>query len=343
VHRLAVAVLSIAGCAGEVDPSTEPRDPDLRGPWQVGVTTFELVGPDGRPFPVELWYPARPGDGAEPDVQLGITAGAYRDAAPDERGAPFPLIGFSHGSSGLRFQSIYLTEHLVSHGYVVVAPDHLDNTAFDDDPERLPEVFRRRPHAVRESIDAALERGAADPDRIGVAGHSFGATTALLLVGARVDVDAMRAACASEPDDLVCGGVDDALTQEIADGFVDPRLATAVSIAPGGIVAFGADGLAAAAAPVQVQGGTLDTFTPLDTEVRPLHDGLPAPKELLVVEGAAHFSFTDICPLYDLLGGPDGMLAFLATEGCGANTTPVAEVQAVSRSAAVRFFDEHLR
>lgn len=342
-HRLAAVALLLAGCAGEEDPSQQPRDPGERGPWQVGVTTFELIGPDGRPFQVELWYPARPAGGADPDVQLGITGSAYRDAVPDDRGGPFPLIGFSHGSSGLRFQSIYLTEHLASHGYVVVAPDHLDNTAFDDDSDLRPAVFRRRPHAVREAIDAALTRADADPARIGVAGHSFGATTSLLLAGARVDVATLRDACASDPDDRTCEGLDDALTQELVDDFADPRIAGALSIAPGGVIAFGVDGLAAATAPVQVQGGTLDTFTPLETEVRPLHDGLPEPKQLLVVDAAAHFSFTDICPLYDLLGGDAGSLAFLATEGCGGNTAPVADVHAVSRRAAVELFDEHLR
>ncbi|MEQ1738187.1 MAG: hypothetical protein ABL886_17515, partial [Rhodoglobus sp.] len=117
--------VGLAACADpEVDPSEVVRDPAVRGPWQVGVMTIEVVDParPTRPLTVEVWYPARPADGAELDQQLGIQLSAVRRAAPEHRGAPFPLIGFSHGNSGIRFQSVYLTEHLASHGYVVVAP-----------------------------------------------------------------------------------------------------------------------------------------------------------------------------------------------------------------------------
>jgi len=42
-------------------------------------------------------------------------------SVPDQK---FPLILFSHGLSGMRFQNTSLIEELVSHGYVVIAADH---------------------------------------------------------------------------------------------------------------------------------------------------------------------------------------------------------------------------
>ncbi len=45
---------------------------------------------------------------------------AVRDAALDRRGAPYPTILFFHGNGGVRAQSYFLTEHLASHGFVVV-------------------------------------------------------------------------------------------------------------------------------------------------------------------------------------------------------------------------------
>ncbi len=41
----------------------------------------------------------------------------------------FPLVIYSHGNGGLRYVSAFLTEHLASHGFVVMAPDHTGNTA----------------------------------------------------------------------------------------------------------------------------------------------------------------------------------------------------------------------
>ena len=53
------------------------------------------------------------------------------DAPPVAPGGPFPLIVYSHGSSGQRFISAYLTEALAARGYVVVAVDHTGDTAVD--------------------------------------------------------------------------------------------------------------------------------------------------------------------------------------------------------------------
>ena len=39
-----------------------------------------------------------------------------------------PLLVFSHGNSGYRQQSTFLTTHLASWGFVVAAPDHVGNT-----------------------------------------------------------------------------------------------------------------------------------------------------------------------------------------------------------------------
>src|SRR5205814_4437024 len=104
-----------------------------------------------------------------------------------------------------------------SHGYVVVAPDHLKNTLLDNDTHALPSIVKNRPHDVSVAMDELLRRsgaagdlieGMADGARVGVAGHSFGAFTALLLGGARMDLDAYKTACAQHGG-LICGGLDD--------------------------------------------------------------------------------------------------------------------------------------
>jgi len=62
-----------------------------------------------------------------------------------------------------------------------------------------------------------------------------------------------------------------------------------------------------------------------------------------MITGAGHFSFTDICALYELLGGETGSLGELVTQGCGPNTIPVARAQLASRTLATAFLDRALR
>jgi predicted dienelactone hydrolase len=340
MRGLLLVVLAACGTPN-IDPASVPRDPASDGPWRVGVRTLD--GPDGA---IEVWYPATPDDDAEPEVTLGIPSAAVRGAPVDARGGPFPLVAFSHGRGGIRVQSVYLTVHLASWGYVVVAPDHPHDTLGSSNDD-APAVLRARPHQISAAIDAALASDLAtiiDDSRIGATGHSFGAFTVLVLAGARLDVAALRDACAADPDQLACSGLDDQLTQAVADDFVDHRIAAAVALAPAGRIAFGASGLTALAVPIQIQGGSADTLATADGEIHPIFDGLTArPRSLGVLDRAAHFSFTDICVLYEATGGASGPLGFLATEGCGPDTLPIERAHAASRTLATAFLDLALR
>src|SRR5215510_4504807 len=108
-------------------PATDPSQP---GPWLAGVTTVTVTDPArGRSFDVEVWYPVDPaiGDGSGNTYSLlggliALDSPARRDATPAP-GGPWPLVVFSHGYGGIRFQSFFLTEHLATRGFVVIAPD----------------------------------------------------------------------------------------------------------------------------------------------------------------------------------------------------------------------------
>jgi pimeloyl-ACP methyl ester carboxylesterase len=89
-----------------------------------------------------------------------------------------------------------LTDYWSSHGFVVIAPTHLDSHTLNLAPEdpRTPTIWRSRIADLRSTIDQmptilAAVPGLAertDPNKLAIAGHSWGATSASALLGATV-------------------------------------------------------------------------------------------------------------------------------------------------------------
>lgn len=342
------SVATTAGCADADVPRAGPVSlpalpataPDAPGPYAVGVTTFWVAapGPTPRTLPVEVWYPALPEPGAAPTeypltlatLVLGAfpsPLGAVRDARADRRGAPHPTVLFSHGFGGVRFQSVFLTEFLASHGFVVAAPDHVGNTFTDVvAPANAPPAVvmaALRPVDIARTLDALVARSGDDDDtlaamvderRVGVAGHSFGGYTALRAAGATIDAAVLDDLCAGDPDNRFCEGRDEA---DLPRSALDPRLSAAVALAPGGAEVVGG-GFADIGLPTMIQGGTLDETTPLDEEQTPVFAALHVPGALVVIEGAGHFTFSDLCELLEELAIHDE--AF--DDGCSAANIP---------------------
>jgi dienelactone hydrolase len=192
--------------------------------YPIDHSRWEVWGLRDRQLPLEIWYPATgeagiPNDlpamvgpapdwawfllqlvyGGQYDDLMSIVTDARRDDVPVTSAGPFPVILFSHGLSALRFQSWTLCEHLASHGFVVVAPDHYDNTIFTvmrdgevilfnpistitgvfDRPEDVDFIY----HWLLNLWDDGRLEGSIpmDLDRFGVAGHSYGGLTSMLV------------------------------------------------------------------------------------------------------------------------------------------------------------------
>jgi dienelactone hydrolase len=139
-------------------------DPTASGPFPVGVTTTLLVDysrkdaltKEPRTLVTEIWYPATdetkgmpkgkfsqfmPG-GLSPmlgallksaykltidEIDTKFVNQAVRDARV--RDGRFPVVFFSHGNQGFRFQNTFWCDFLASHGFVVVSADHTGNAA----------------------------------------------------------------------------------------------------------------------------------------------------------------------------------------------------------------------
>jgi predicted dienelactone hydrolase len=258
------------------------RDFLQRGPHPVGVATLDVPDPaqTQRRLLTDVWYPAEPSrfeTAVAANHPMNQTHDARNDAAP----APglFPLIAFSHGNSGLRRQSTFLTTHLASWGFVVTAPDHVGNTLFEmikitDEDERKRahlETRENRPRDLATAIDVvsnppAEQRGRwpeVEPDRIGVLGHSFGGWTAMKMPA------------------------------------LDPRVAAVCGLAPAsepfvGRKAFEKSELPfAEKIPTLLVAGLEDVLVDIASSVTPLFDRLAEPRALIGLEGADHFHFCD--------------------------------------------------
>lgn len=286
--------------------------PDAPGPWSAGTYESVVTRSDGVDLPVQVWYPTtETGAGTTYD---GVLAGtAVEDAAPD-CAAMRPVLMFSHGSGGVRYQSIFLTEFLATHGWVVVAPDHVGNTAFDDGTVSLLELIERRPADIRDSFDWLLGEsglsGCVDPDGgYAMAGHSFGGFTTLAITGAKVDLAASVAWCAANGGWL-CDEVTGLAEANGADGVLDlgdPRAWAGIAMAPAGYEVL-VGGLPPMKVPLLFLGGTRDTLTPVETQVRPLYtDAGGEPRYLGVLTDAGHYAFSDACtmlPVFDDCAAP---------------------------------------
>lgn len=208
--------------AQEAKPEAVGLRPDaptyaLHGPYWVGTMDFKINPDSKRPLDITVWYPAlNPKGLAEkviyplaPKVDMGLPADwraqlaghALLDAAPDMAAAPYPLVIFSHGFGGNRQSSAYLTEHLASYGFVVIAPDHIE--MWDPALTKIANSYVERPLDIQQVIvyaETLTKSGGAlaglfDINQMAVTGWSNGGYTALIAGGGRFDAGALNERC----------------------------------------------------------------------------------------------------------------------------------------------------
>lgn len=305
---LACGPPSDSGPADDTGPGPDPfLPPDQPGPFPVGTLEDAAPGPEDLVLTVQVWFPAASADDDPYAYDGFFEASALDDGVPD-CAAPRPVLVFSHGHQGVRYQSVFLTEWLASRGWVVVAPDHAYNTAMDYDEERLGEVMVRRPLDVAAAFDwlsataagpgGPLE-GCVDPAAgYAVAGHSFGGFTAVAVAGAALVPVVSATYCAQRGgwlcDELAAWAADHP-GEEAALG--DARAWATVAMAPAGYEAL-IGGLERVAIPALVLGGSRDDITPMAWQVTPIYAGLASlPRFLGEIEDAGHYTFSDACDL----------------------------------------------
>jgi len=273
------------------------------GDYPVGVITLQLAkGPK-----VEIWYPAVAGTtGTETydvrdfvgegirsvltgDVPSTFSYPAGRDA--DVADGTFPVVMFSHGFTGMRVQSSFLTSNLASWGMIVVSVDHpsrlmenvLSGTASGDRADSVDDLLQGLELITAAGTDVASRfNGHVDAERVAAVGHSAGGGTVL--------------AAAS-----------------------DPRIDGYVSLASGAFLGAAVEGVTTTTAPPLPGkpsffiGGSVDAVVPFASVTQPAFDAAPSPSMLWEIEGAGHNAFDDFCTF----GNGTGIIGVAEANGLG--------------------------
>jgi predicted dienelactone hydrolase len=177
----AAAPAEAPGC-GSAKLYETAEDTSVPGPWPVGVKTMQVTMTGGS-RPVEVWYPASLGSAAgqtqvtynvedylPPGQATKIPASAnkladcdcYRDLPIDSTHGPYPVVIFLHGTGSFRTASLSTMVQWASRGFIAVAADHAGLFLTD--------------FLVTASLTFFGTN--ADMSRIGIGGHSQGASDA---------------------------------------------------------------------------------------------------------------------------------------------------------------------
>lgn len=347
----------------DAPPLAEP------GPYDVGTRAIEVTNVNTQqPLSGHIWYPAvvQPNDATRaryPLIFIANTQGeAVRNAEPLASEAPYPLIAFSHGSGA--DHALYLTylEHLASHGFIVMAVDHPGDAI----EERLSGGVDTAPAYVTRTRDmqgliahaAALNEGDTpfngliDLTRIGVTGHSFGGTTALLTAGANLDFERLADWCEREPETSehdparfrynACflleraeeitqlAGLDEAPTGNWP-ALDDERIGAVVALAPWNSPLLTVEGISA---PTMIQVGSLDATTPPERDAYRFYNELETTRALVTYETAGHSIFVDACNAWLISTG--------FYETCADPVWDMARAHDLNNHLATAFFRSHL-
>lgn len=268
------------------------------GPYPVGVTSLELAAGNK----VEVWYPAIEGTTGTDSYDVRnfipeaisalLTAdvpAVYEYPAGRDAGAAtgtFPVVLFSHGSSGIRFQSTFLTSHLASWGIIVAAPDHWSRDLFHtlsapigDRNSSITELLATLDLVTAENVrpGSRLE-GMVDVERVVAMGHSAGGGT---ILGAALD--------------------------DRIDGYI--------SLASGAL-GMGSDSSTAPALPSKPSlfiAGALDGIISAEESTRPSFEAVPGPSRLWIIDGVGHNGFDDFCTF----GNGSGIIGVAIASGLG--------------------------
>lgn len=266
----------------------------------AGIDRIEVTDPVSRKSaPTIVWYPT---DTPAASVTLGpYTFNAARGAPPN--GTARGLIVISHGSGGSGLAHVETALALVEAGYVVASPRHPGDNFADLLDQSTWKVFAGRPR----TLSAVIDNVQADPrfaqslngKPVGAMGHSMGGYSVLALVGLVPDLLVLGAFCREHTRDTYCaiGAASPSAGErdKPLDGLADPRIASAVVMAPATAL-FKDDAFRAVSVPMRLYVVGQDAIVHPDLHAERFRDDFPPQVEYVRDEAAGHLAFTTLLP-----------------------------------------------
>lgn len=318
------------------------------GHYRVGYKPVEIiyqtrVESEQRTIRLAIWYPTLDTEGIDARYfDLIVRRGIFHGASAAHK-ETMPVLVFSHGHSGFAEQSHFLTEYFASHGWIVVAPDHVGNTMADT-PERDDlSTAGVRPQDVSAALDALYElpqshpvHGLASQTDIVISGHSFGGYTTLAVAGTTFIVEEIQETCSQDPESTpFCHMNTPEQAELFKEGFLDPRARAAIVMTPVGFEVF-QDGLQNVAIPALVITSREDKILPREQEGDPIWQSMRGSEHLRVdfVRGG-HFTFANLCEMF-------GTVEVFRDDGCSEAFIPPQEAHRLTNIYAMAFIQYHL-
>lgn len=302
----------LLACAGSGDTDTDTPEDLLRtlpswGEYGAGYAATEVSydnpgldegAPDTRTLHLAVFYPSSEDTLGEevtfqdvfPGEDIGLDA-----AWADTPEGGFPVALFSHGHQGYAENSSFLMAHLASHGWVVLAPNHEDNTFFDGS-ERATDIYLQRPRDLTAVLDAAFggELGlpALDEDTLVAMGHSFGGYSLFASAGGVYDTTVIEACLDGSDTSAFCSTMTEEHAAVLEAGYHEDRIRAWLPMASGDYRLFGADGLGAVDEPVMLMSGELDGQAGNSDDYQAALPDSPDNRHARLL-GGGHQTFTD--------------------------------------------------
>jgi predicted dienelactone hydrolase len=243
------------------------RLPDIRQPGDYAIERKEMSFEVERVRQTEI--------GLSDSYQLETDAYLPKDLTK-----PAPLAIITHGFTSSRGDFQYLAEHLTSHGYIVLVPEHIGSDAVYKEAFLRGELsttvspieFYSRPQDITTLLDEVEEselNSLVNWQQVGIFGHSFGGNTALVVAGAPINQERINQEC--QENEL---SLNASMLLQCRASFLPPidfdqrdsRIKAVIAINPVTSTALGPESLGKIDIPTMMLGGSKDIAAPFVLE-----------------------------------------------------------------------------
>ncbi|WP_298615707.1 alpha/beta hydrolase [uncultured Thermosynechococcus sp.] len=238
-----------------------------------------------------------------------IEADFYLPIVP--AGQQVPVVIVSHGLGASRYSYRYLCQHLASHGFAVIALEHVGSSTRQ--LLSFPIGYASSRTAAQEFLDRPLDvtfvldrlgafpeqlypwRGRLNLERVAIIGQSFGGYTALTLAGAPLDFQQLRRHCTrsvleSFNVSLLLQCQAQALPPRVYS-LKDPRVQAVIAVNPITSAVFSPESLSQLKIPVMFVAASEDTIAPaVEEQIYPFTWLTTPDRYLVLMDDATHFS-----------------------------------------------------